>query len=205
MIEVLNFVNINVLINFFTASFTGIYLRFLFIVLLDQYWLRNKLSILNFSILPLVGYLITSVISNNLALSLGMVGALSIVRFRTPIKNPFELVCYFCLITSGIVINVDKSILFNFIIFITFICTMFYLFGEKLLSYSKLNYSENDVTLTINTSKKIENIPSQAKLIHNSHTGSDYRYILYFQTVDEINKFLEEIDKRILSDYSIDA
>ena len=82
---------------------------------------------------------------------------------------------------------------------------MFYLFGEKLLSYSKLNYSENDVTLTINTSKKIENIPSQAKLIHNSHTGSDYRYILYFQTVDEINKFLEEIDKKILSDYSIDA
>ena len=130
MIEVLNFVNINVLSNFFIASFTGIYLRFLFIVLLDQYWLRNKLSILNFSILPLVGYLITSVISNNLALSLGMVGALSIVRFRTPIKNPFELVCYF-LITSGIVINVDKSILFNFIVFITFISTLFYLFGEE--------------------------------------------------------------------------
>ena len=205
MVEFLNLLNVNVLTNFFVASFTGLYLRFLIIVLLDQYWLRNKLSILNFSILPLVGYLITSIISNNLALSLGMVGALSIVRFRTPIKNPFELVCYFCLITSGIVINVDKSILFNFIIFITVICILFYLFGEKLLSYSKLNYSENDIALTLNTSKKLDNTPTQAKLIHNSHSGSDYKYILYFQTLDEINKFLEEIDKEILSGYSIDT
>tara|TARA_S200000501_G_scaffold363049_1_gene393312 strand:+ start:562 stop:1179 length:618 start_codon:yes stop_codon:yes gene_type:complete len=205
MIEILNILNLNILINFFIASFTGVYLRFLFIILLDQYWLRNKLSILNFSILPTVGYLITSVISNNIALSLGMVGALSIVRFRTPIKNPFELVCYFCLITAGIVINVDISILFNFLIFITVLCALFYLFGEKLLSFSKLNYSENDPALTINTLKKIENIPLQAKLVHNSYSGNEYRYILYFQTLDEINNFLKEIDNKILSDYSIDT
>ena len=38
--------------------------------------------------LTLISTLVMSVIGNNIALSLGMVGALSIVRFRTAIKDP---------------------------------------------------------------------------------------------------------------------
>ena len=41
-------------------------------------------------------------ISTNVLLSLGMVGALSIVRFRTPIKDPMDLVFIFWSIVSGI-------------------------------------------------------------------------------------------------------
>ena len=43
------------------------------------------------SILPLIGltvFLVIVVVKSSLALSLGLVGALSIVRFRTPIKEP---------------------------------------------------------------------------------------------------------------------
>ena len=39
-------------------------------------------------------YIITLSISDNLALSLGMIGALSIVRFRNPVKNPLEIIIY---------------------------------------------------------------------------------------------------------------
>jgi hypothetical protein len=46
--------------------------------------------------------LIIMTISGNLVLSLGMVGALSIVRFRTPIKDPLDLVFIFWAITVGI-------------------------------------------------------------------------------------------------------
>jgi len=46
--------------------------------------------------------LIIMTISGNLILSLGMVGALSIVRFRTPIKDPLDLVFIFWAITVGI-------------------------------------------------------------------------------------------------------
>lgn len=46
--------------------------------------------------------LIIMTISGNLILSLGMVGALSIVRFRTPIKDPVDLVFIFWAITVGI-------------------------------------------------------------------------------------------------------
>jgi hypothetical protein len=56
-------------------------------------------------LLPAVGLVIVDVISNNIALSLGMIGALSIVRFRHPVKSPLELVVYFLLLTVGIALT----------------------------------------------------------------------------------------------------
>lgn len=57
------------------------------------------------SILPLIGltvFLVIIVIKSSLALSLGLVGALSIVRFRTPIKEPEELGFLFLVIAMGL-------------------------------------------------------------------------------------------------------
>jgi uncharacterized membrane protein YhiD involved in acid resistance len=51
----------------------------------------------------LVVSLITLPISSNIALSLGMVGALSIVRFRTAIKDPTDIVFTFWAIAVGII------------------------------------------------------------------------------------------------------
>ncbi len=44
-------------------------------------------------------------VTSNVVLSLGMVGALSIVRFRAAIKEPMEIVYLFWAIASGIVIG----------------------------------------------------------------------------------------------------
>ncbi len=61
----------------------------------------------NFNIgLVLTGLVVTLVtlpISSNIALSLGMVGALSIVRFRTAIKDPADIVFTFWAISIGII------------------------------------------------------------------------------------------------------
>ena len=46
-------------------------------------------------ILPVMVLLVTKVIATNLYLSLGMIGALSIVRYRTPVKSQYELALYF--------------------------------------------------------------------------------------------------------------
>jgi uncharacterized membrane protein YhiD involved in acid resistance len=51
----------------------------------------------------LVVTLVTLPISSNIALSLGMVGALSIVRFRTAIKDPIDIVFTFWAIAVGII------------------------------------------------------------------------------------------------------
>ncbi len=53
-------------------------------------------------LLTVVTSLVIRTISSNLALSLGMVGALSIVRFRTAIKDPVDTVFMFWCITCGI-------------------------------------------------------------------------------------------------------
>ena len=46
--------------------------------------------------------MVTLAISTNIVISLGMVGALSIVRFRTAVKDPMDLLYLFWAITSGI-------------------------------------------------------------------------------------------------------
>jgi hypothetical protein len=56
-------------------------------------------------VLPFVGlttFLVIVVVKSSFALSLGLVGALSIVRFRTPVKDPEELAYIFLVIASGI-------------------------------------------------------------------------------------------------------
>ncbi len=54
----------------------------------------------------LVTTLVILAVSSNLIASLGMVGALSIVRFRTVVKEPLDLVYLFWSITSGIIVGV---------------------------------------------------------------------------------------------------
>lgn len=55
--------------------------------------------------LSLVTTLVIMAVTSNVVLSLGMVGALSIVRFRTAIKEPVEIVFLFWALAAGIVIG----------------------------------------------------------------------------------------------------
>ena len=74
-----------------------------------------------------------------------MVGALSIIRFRTPVKNPIELVTYFLLLTIGIVSNVNPNLTLNFTFFMTFVLTLLSIY-EKFISKSKIfNLFEEEI------------------------------------------------------------
>jgi len=55
--------------------------------------------------MDLITTLVILTVSTNLIASLGMVGALSIVRFRTVIKEPLDLVYLFWSITIGIIVG----------------------------------------------------------------------------------------------------
>jgi Domain of unknown function (DUF4956) len=54
--------------------------------------------------------LIITVVKSSLALSLGLVGALSIVRFRTPIKEPEELAYLFIAIAIGLGLGANQVV-----------------------------------------------------------------------------------------------
>ena len=62
----------------------------------------------NFIILSVTTCIIITIVKSSLALSLGLVGALSIVRFRHPVKSALELIIYFNLITIGIASSVNN-------------------------------------------------------------------------------------------------
>ena len=55
--------------------------------------------------MDLISTLVILTVSSNLLVSLGMVGALSIVRFRTVVKEPLDLVYMFWSITTGIIVG----------------------------------------------------------------------------------------------------
>lgn len=65
--------------------------------------------------LSMVTFLVVVVIQDSITLSLGMVGALSIVRFRTPIKNPFELIYLFAGIGFGVGFGSGKLLIAGFV------------------------------------------------------------------------------------------
>lgn len=79
--------------------------------------------------LTLISTLVMSVIGNNIALSLGMVGALSIVRFRTAIKDPRDTAYIFWTIAVGICCGVSdymiaaigSAFIFGFLVLFGFV------------------------------------------------------------------------------------
>lgn len=62
----------------------------------------------NFPIIAATTFLVITVVKSSLALSLGLVGALSIVRFRAPIKEPEELAYLFLTIAIGLGIGAGQ-------------------------------------------------------------------------------------------------
>ena len=77
---------------------------------------KNQIS----SIIPLLTiiiFLVIMIVKSSLALSLGLVGALSIVRFRTPIKEPEELIFLFLSISLGLGFAANQDF-YTFIIFV---------------------------------------------------------------------------------------
>ena len=60
---------------------------------------------LSLIMLTMVSSLVILLISSNLTLSLGMVGALSIVRFRTAVKDPIDTVFLFWAVGEGIALG----------------------------------------------------------------------------------------------------
>lgn len=65
----------------------------------------------SFTLLGLSTMVVITVVKSSLALSLGLVGALSIVRFRTPIKEPEELIYLFLCIVFGLAIGANQRLI----------------------------------------------------------------------------------------------
>ena len=173
------------------AIFSGLLIK-ISLSIAKQSWSNNYQYTLICLILPIITLIITKVIANNIALSLGMVGALSIVRFRHPVKNSLELVIYFALIAVGISagVNIKYSILLGSLVSLIILSLNYVTLFFKKKNINFLSLSHNDITQTnileIETEKELEK-------------GQYSKYIQSFYSDQKQNKYyyrLECEDKR---------
>ncbi len=180
--------------------FSGLLIYFT-LVLIKQNWVNTLHYFLTFLILPITTYVITKVISNNLALSLGMIGALSIVRFRNPVKNPLELVMYFTLITSGISfgVNIKWGLLITLIVIASLIFSKLFEFMVSKTNLNLFNYSfatndnEQRILLEIESSKKIKFLEEHKNIEYFSKNGDIFFYKISLKKNDEVNSLKSKL------------
>jgi len=111
-----------------TQMFTAIVLGFLVRFYYTRYAapMGNLGNIGNvLPILSIVTFLVILVVKTSLALSLGLVGALSIVRFRAPIKDPMELTFIFIAIAIGLGAGAGKHWLTTVVVLIILVIDYF--------------------------------------------------------------------------------
>ena len=126
MNEILGLENLNIETISFTNFFLGIIINFLIALFIRYTYIKNSLSVSNkliianiFPIFSLSLYLIVITIKSSLVLSLGLVGALSIIRFRTAVKETEQIV-YFLILTATSIATAANSYLYS-IIFVVLI------------------------------------------------------------------------------------
>ena len=120
----------------------------------------------NFVILGVTTTIVIMIVKSSLALSLGLVGALSIVRFRAAIKEPEELVYLFLIIAIGLGCGANQLVIITTGIFFSLIIIAIY---SGYLKSSKVSFEEKistGIVIDENVSdKEIDNLILEIKKI----------------------------------------
>ncbi len=178
----------DVLLNFLVAAIISavIYLSYRLTHTGACYSARFNVSL---SMLCLVTTLVMNVIGNNIALSLGMVGALSIVRFRTAVKDPRDTAYIFWCIATGICCGVSEYMIAA--VGATVIFAFLILFGlirndERYLLIIRGPLTEDGKISNLADEK----FKGKAKLVVHNTGEKDFEYIyeLNDKQLDSANK-----------------
>ena len=178
---------------------------------LGQRWITTVAHTATLVLLPILTYVITGVISGNIALSLGMVGALSIVRFRNPVRSPLELSVYFGSITMGIAASVNLMWLF-FLVFSVLtaalaLVTMHYLsliFLNRPFFHASFSEGNALSTLNLTTSKPITLLDNSNLLKTKRLEQDSINYYLVSNNFDELQEIIQILEaENLIGSYEL--
>ena len=174
--------------------------------LLGRFYIRYGTTITNrkkfasiFMLLALATMLIIFIVKTSIALSLGLVGALSIVRFRAAIKEPEELVYLFFVIGIGLGMGANQPTItiIAFILIISLLTIRIYLEKKTLFT------PPENMVLNISTSNldvhKINEVLSkyfslvELKRLDQSKNTLFLSYIVETQSMDNIVTAKDEL------------
>ena len=195
--------NISIIIPVLFCSLSGLLIYLTHGFLLNRYLLIENNLIISI-LLPAIALVITKAIASNFFLSLGMIGALSIIRYRTPVKSAYELSLLFGLITIGVVGNVNVKYAIGLAIFISLVGTLFYLFKKLFpnkankIDEKKSNGYEMVVTLLENDHNKklmdkYSNYISSIEDFKSTDKEKKTIYSLNLENIDSAKKIRDEI------------
>ena len=190
------------LISIIIMLISGYAIRYA-LIFSGQMWAKSFAQTVSFFILPIITFVITKTIYGNIALSLGMIGALSIVRFRHPVKSALELIIYFDLITIGIAASVKN----NYAIILSILTVVILIALKVFNNIQKKNNNKAFYNISFNegielnqieiiSSKKIDLIENNNNLksVLNDNENKDYVYRLVFEDKIELQNFKNEIE-----------
>jgi hypothetical protein len=160
------------LANLMIGLLLAILLRWHFIRFGSTLANRRAFSVV-FPFIVLTTVLIISIVKSSLALSLGLVGALSIVRFRTPIKEPEELAYLFIAIAMGLGLGAAQTIP-------TVAASLFILVTIPLVQRSRSVSERENIFLSIdwdhrNGSRVEEPVKALSELVRANSRSADLR------------------------------
>ena len=165
-------------------------------------WVKTYNQTFTFVILPFITFAITNVIAGNIALSLGMIGALSIVRFRHPVKSALELVMYFNLITVGIATSVKYQYGIGLILATTILICLLKLMEFSLKKFSinifSSSFSEGNELNILELKSTVRNLEfEENENLKNFNFDDELNVYLYrfaFESSLDLKKFKSKID-----------
>ena len=165
-------------------------------------WVKTYNQTFTFVILPVITFVITNVIAGNIALSLGMIGALSIVRFRHPVKSALELVMYFNLITVGIATSVKYQygigLIVATVILILLLKISEWFFKKFNFNIFTSSFSDgNEINIIeLKSKKRILYLEEHQNLKNFNYDNEEknYFYRFAFESSVELKKFKSSID-----------
>ncbi len=194
------------LISFFCCVILSFALKYLYIEKATS--LSNTFQIANsLPILSLIVFFVILIVKSSLALSLGLVGALSIVRFRTPIKEPEELIYLFLAIAIGLGFGAGQIIPSGIISISIFIIIWFFVGNRKTDSSSEYNlvincdqYDKNNKAIT--NQYIFENLKTyfnNFNLVKYESNGKTSTFIikLTVEEIKQIDEFKNKLDKEL--------
>ena len=169
--------------------------------LCKQSWITTFSHTVTIVFLPVITFFVTKVISGDIALSLGMVGALSIVRFRNPVRSPLELTVYFTCITMGIAASVHIRWLLYILIAIIIIISVLYIvskiFKLRGKNFFNVSFSEGNPlsVLEIYSDLDIDLLDNSLLLASKVKNNNEIVYELTSSNFKDLKEILNEIKK----------
>tara|TARA_B110000971_G_scaffold157237_1_gene160560 strand:+ start:539 stop:1213 length:675 start_codon:yes stop_codon:yes gene_type:complete len=151
-------------------------------------------------ILSSVVFLVIVIVKSSLALSLGLVGALSIVRFRTPIKEPEELVYLFLSISVGLGFGAGYSLITSIIVFLILLFNYVFLNQKKTIKSSEYNLVIERKSSDINFDELINSLSdfcNTVKFIRIDSENENHNIVLLvsIKSASSINDILKSLQK----------